>query len=251
MRGAAGALVFLAVAACSAAPRPAAATSPAAERPPLSVLAGYEIQLLHVTAAPGLGAGTPVAAGQTLGRVQEPPATLSTRHQAAIDTANARYDARQYDAALAAIEPAYRDEPENLFVAEVYARTLYRMGRRAEAFEPYRTLVAALDAQGASLPGAGPKTVVVDAWFADAYWKLGTLYMDRAEYDRAVFEISRCLASGQPLPAAGLDQAYSYLTKAHYHLGDYAAAGAWGRVALRHNPRNEYVRPYLDDARTR
>ena len=102
-----------------------------------------------------------------------------------------------------------------------------------------------------SASGAGPRSVVIDAWFADAYWKLGTLYMDRAEYDKAAFEISRCLATGRSMPAALTDQAYSYLTKAHYHLGDYATAEALGRLTLRHNPDNQYVRPFLEDMRTR
>ena len=53
------------------------------------------------------------------------------------------------------------------------------------------------------------------------------------------------------MPAALTDQAYSYLTKAHYHLGDYATAEALGRLTLRHNPDNQYVRPFLEDMRTR
>ncbi len=251
MRAAAAVLSALLLSACATAPRAAAAPTPA-EPAPLRALRGYEMTIVHLVAAPEVAAGGAVAAGDVLGRIQPLPAPLSARHQTAIETAEEHYAARQYDAALAAIEPAYRDEPENPFVLEVYARTLYRMDRRVESFAPYQRLVALLDAQRVTIPGAGgPRSVVIDAWFADAYWKLGTLYMDRAEYDKAAFEISRCLAIGRPVPDVFLDQAYSYLTKAHYHLGDYATAGAIGRLALRRNPRNEYVRPFLDDTRTR
>ena len=250
MRVVVAVVATLLVTACSTAPR--AAVTPADGEPvQLRVLRGYEIVTLHVIPQPGLEAGTQVVAGAPLGSVQPLPETLSGRYQSAIESADARYDAQEYEEALAAIDPAYQDEPENPFVIEVYARTLYRMGRRVESFEPYRKLVALLDAQRLTIPGAGPRSVVIDAWFADAYWKLGTLYMDRAEYDKAAFEISRCLATGRSMPAALTDQAYSYLTKAHYHLGDYATAEALGRLTLRHNPDNQYVRPFLEDMRTR
>jgi tetratricopeptide (TPR) repeat protein len=250
MRVAVAIVVTLLAAACSTAPS-SPTKSADGEPVELRALRGFEIVSLHVIPQPGLEAGTRLAAGAPLGRVQPLPETLSGRHQSAIESADARYDAEQYEEALAVIDPAYQDEPENPFVIEVYARTLYRMGRRVESFEPYRKLVALLDAQRLTIPGAGPQSVVIDAWFADAYWKLGTLYMDRAEYDKAAFEISRCLATGRSLPPALTDQAYSYLTKAHYHLGDYATAEALGRLTLRHNPDNQYVRPFLDDMRTR
>jgi len=252
MRDAAAVLVTLLVATACATARPSPAAARGDGEPAIfRALHGHDIVTLHVVTEPGVVTGTQLRPGDALGHVQPLPQPRSSRYQSAVEEADARYDARQYDEALALIAPAYAGEPENPFVIEVYARTLYRMGRREESFEPYRKLVALLDAQRVAIPGAGPRSVVIDVWFADAYWKLGTLYMDRAEYDKAAFEISRCLATGRPMPPALTDQAYSYLTKAHYHLGDYATAGALGRLTLRHNPRNDYVRPFLEDTRTR
>jgi predicted Zn-dependent protease len=245
-----GVLAALLLTACATAPPRAAAPVESPEPVHLRALYGHDIIVLHVTPQEGLGTGTPVVAEETIGAPLPLPPTLSQRHHAAIETAGARYQARQYDEALAAIVPAYRDEPENPFVLEVYARTLYRLERRAEAFEPYRRLVALLDAQRLRVPQAGARSVLIDMWFIDAYWKLGTLHMDRAEYDRAAFEISRSLATGAD-SLQRLDQAYSYLTKAYFYLGDHEAARAFGRLALRNNPRNQYVRPFLEQTRPR
>jgi tetratricopeptide (TPR) repeat protein len=44
-------------------------------------------------------------------------------------------------------------------------------------------------------------------------------------------------------------QAYSYLTKAYFNLGRYDVAKYYADAALWINPKNEYVKYYLDQIR--
>jgi tetratricopeptide (TPR) repeat protein len=225
--------------------RPAPSPPPAAHAPGpvrLYALDDKAVALGHAAATQG-GDGAVVSAGQPVGGFERPPAVLSTRHQGRMDSANALYDTRDYAGALAAIEPAYLDERDNPFVIETYARVLYRMGERAQSFVVYRQLVDLLDARWRA---SAVDSVTVDLWFVDAYWKAGTLHMDRREWERAAFEISRALVGGLAWEPLAEDQALSYLTRAFFELGRHEEARYYAERALGRNPRNTYARQYLD-----
>jgi tetratricopeptide (TPR) repeat protein len=86
--------------------------------------------------------------------------------------------------------------------------------------------------------------VLIDMWFPEAYWKLGCLYLDRREYNQAVFEISRAFLF---VPRSGpvYEQALSYLCEAYYHLGNYTFAKYLGNRVLELNPGNKFVLEFL------
>jgi tetratricopeptide (TPR) repeat protein len=144
---------------------------------------------------------------------------------------------------VAVLEPAYRDEPSNPFVLEAYGRALYYQRERARAFSVYRRLVDLLDAEWNS---GDATTVTIDVWFADSYWKVGTLHIDRAEWERAAFEISRALAVGFMWERLAEDQALSYLVRAYHEMGRRDIARYYAERALERNPRNPLARRYLD-----
>lgn len=242
--GLAAALVLLLAAGCSFVSSPPAAPPRALARPlSLYALQGREVRLAHVGPADGSGAtATVVSAGRPVADVRPLPSVLSERHQNALVEAEGLYARQQYAGALALLEPAYRLEPENLFVLEAYGRVLVRQRERARAFDVYRKLVDQLDAEGK----ANAPAVTVDMWFVDAYWKVGTLHMDRAEWERAAFEISRALAGGSMWQPLAVDQALSYLIKAYHEMGRRDVAKYYAERALERNPDNPIARRYLD-----
>jgi tetratricopeptide (TPR) repeat protein len=246
-RAVAAALAVLVVVGCSTAPR-TPTPIPRASRAPhpliLYALNGREIRLAHIAHTSGpTEVGSIVSAGQRVGDVQPWPPVLSDRYQAALVEAQKLHRARDYGSAVAVLEPAYRDEPTNPFILEAYGRALYYQRQRETAFSIYRKLVDLLDAEWNA---DAPTAVTIDVWFADAYWKVGTLHMDRSEWERAAFEICRALAVPFMWERLAEDQALSYLTKAYAEMDRRDIARYYASRALERNPRNTFVKRYLD-----
>jgi tetratricopeptide (TPR) repeat protein len=243
----AAALAVLAAAGCSTAPRTPTPVPRATKAPRplmLHALNGREVRLAHLGHTSGPTAvGIVVAAGRPIGDVQPWPPVLSDRYQTALVEAQTRHAARDYGAAIAVLEPAYRDEPTNPFVLEAYGRALYYQRQREEAFSVYRRLVDLLDAEWNS---DAPTAVTIDVWFADAYWKVGTLHIDRAEWERAAFEINRALAVPFMWERLAGDQALSYLVRAYHEMDRRDVARYYAERALERNPRNMFAKRYLD-----
>jgi len=199
------------------------------------------------------------------GLKQPLPPRLSGKHHEALMKARELYSRKQYEEAAALLQPALRDEPGNVFVLNETARVLFRLEEskmqgakgggsfetNRQSFELYRKLIALLDKKLCEqAAGSGKRIVPVDMWFVEAYWKLGNLYMDRREYEKAVYEITRGVIVGlkslNPKDQTIIEQAYSYLCEAYFHLGNFHFARFFAQKALGINPRNTHVRPFLD-----
>lgn len=175
------------------------------------------------------------------------PRVQSERHQKEIDASKKLYREENYIGAVRALQEAVKDEPENPFILNWYARALYRTDAyRPESYVYYDRLISLLDRSMSQ--SHGEKYVIsMDAWFTGAYWKYGTLLMDRGKWKKAAFEISRALALcfSQNDPQPFFLQAYSYLAKAYYHMGLYDVAKYYADAALLISPANEFAKYYL------
>ncbi|HEV8263917.1 MAG TPA: hypothetical protein VGQ06_03130 [Gemmatimonadales bacterium] len=201
------------------------------EPSPYAIFGARHLRLMHLV--PFDTAARHVAPGEPIGKIEDHPARFSLRHHATILKARELYARRQFAEAAALLARAYVDEPDNPFVADEYARTLFWIDdRRDESFRVYRKLIEQLDRRH----GTSDSVVAVDAWFAESYWKVASLYLDRGEWEPAAFEITRYLA----IRGLGPDeQVFTYLAEAYVHLGRTEFARWSAGQALRVNPRSD------------
>jgi hypothetical protein len=106
--------------------------------------------------------------------------------------------------------------------------------------------VLALDLQ---IP-AEDTIIRVDIYFAEAYSKLGALYLDYEQYDSAAFELTRALVAQLSYGRRGspefVSHQLSYLTEAYTELGLIQVARWFAGATLHIDPLNQYVLPYLE-----
>jgi tetratricopeptide (TPR) repeat protein len=166
--------------------------------------------------------------GQFMGRVQEAPLRFSEKHDDTIRKAEGLYSKKQFQEAAEILYPALHDEPENLFILDALARTLFWIReKRPESFVLYKKLTSSLE------DGIKNKesSILIDMWFFEAYRKLGCLYLDRKEYEKAIFEITRAMYATSIIRTDKppfYEQALSYLCEAYYSIGNYAFAKYFG-----------------------
>jgi hypothetical protein len=122
-----------------------------------------------------------------------------------------------------------------------YARACYHVDRPA-SFIAYKNLVAQLDSTYQNSDSA----TVVDLWFREAYWKLGTLYMDYQEWSKAYYEISRFLLAIQYSKGDKVyTQALEYLTECAFNSYDDQLAYYLANRVLVYDKQNEYAKKVL------
>jgi tetratricopeptide (TPR) repeat protein len=188
-----------------------------------------------------------VATGERIGNAVVPPEVRSKLHESELRRSESLYRDRRYPEAAEVLRPAIESKAYDAFVLHAYARALYWIPeRRDESFRAYRDLVGALDAFGRTHASTH---VYVDVWFHEAYWKLGTLQLDRGDHHAAICEIGRSLLgrseAAEAANAPYFEQALGYLAEAYAGLGRSEPADHFAREVLRRNPANTSVRPYL------
>lgn len=214
-------------------------------------LEGVELVLVHIELDKQFSENLPreVEEGESIGVVATPD-KLSDRYENALNASQNLYEKGEFAKAALIWEDAYRDEPDNPFILNAYARTLYKTeSSREKAFQVYRHLLEILDRQTEE---GGNNAVVIDVWFPEAYWKIATIYLDKNEYEKAAFEISRFLIVFKTLGNLEneayrplLTQALQYLTEAYFALRQDAIARYYAKKTLEINPSNEYCKRVL------
>jgi len=205
--------------------------------------------------------GTQVGAGEEIFTVAPLPTVITYNGQASFEEASANYNAGNFTAALELLGALEKEDPHNPFILNDIARTLYRLARREESFQVYSKLQEVLK-RGYSFPAGAPalqgtevpgeNQILIDLWFVESYWKIGSLHMDREEWDLAIENISVIaylrFQSMQKLKTSQdrllAEQAFSYLTEAYYFKQNVPLNHFFYCRTRLVNPANTYVEKY-------
>jgi tetratricopeptide (TPR) repeat protein len=200
--------------------------------------------LLHVAVDSSILETGVVVRGRPLGSLVPHPRLPEGRAAAWLDSARSAYDAGSFDLAVAAADSGLAADPDNPHLLDARARALFRQPqRRGESQDTYQRLMHVLDGQSAA-----PDLVVVDPHFAESYGKLGSLHLDGERYDDAAHALTRAELAARALgaPVHFRVAQLAHLVEAYVELGEADVARFFAAEALRLDPRNQYVLPYLE-----
>lgn len=138
-------------------------------------------------------------------------------------------------------------EPDNLFFLQQMAATTYRMGKNEESLQLHLLLMERIKNLHPEIRGE-----IVDLWFLDSYYRLGTLYLDKKDWDQAILNIRKIydFSSSPRHPGKEharllLEQAAGFLTEATFHNKDRKANHYYYCQTLSLDRENTYIAPYL------
>ena len=199
------------------------------------------INFIHITHTGNIDSIVKIEENQIIGHIQNYPDKLSERFNNEIESSNKYYEIGDFINAKKILDNPIILESQNTFILYYYARACYKVDK-INSFKTYKKLVAKLDStyhNKASAP-------VIDLWFLEAYWKLGTLYMDNNDWNRAYFEISRFLLGRKGYENTPIySQALEFLTECAYNLYDDNLAIYLAKRTLSYDPTNQYVKGIL------
>ncbi|MFZ5629715.1 MAG: hypothetical protein ACOY5B_11340 [Spirochaetota bacterium] len=198
-----------------------------------------------------------------IGRLRQKPARL-TLDDVTFRKAEAAYAARDFVTASHQFEKLMAQEPGNPFIVNALARTYYQMDeRKGDALRQYERLMGILrqgylDSEKYSvtikLDNTNPTggAYVIDPWFLEAHWKLGTLYLDVEQYQPAAFQILLAYLFNHFETDENIDEATrplatqmtAYLTEAFFYLKDEANNRHFYCRTLELDRQNTYVQQF-------
>ena len=185
--------------------------------------------------------GDSVYQGEQIGEIQAEPESCSDRFDPEIKQSKEYYQFKEYPKAIEILKKALVEEPGNLFILNNYARASY-WENKEESYKVYKRLVNMLD----SIYEISENSIPVDLWFREAYWKLGTLYMDNSLFDQAYFEISRSMICMQDMKGEPIYcQALEYLTECAYMMKEDVLARYLANRTLFYDSGNVFVAEVL------
>ena len=181
--------------------------------------------------------GDSIFRGEKIGEIQAEPESYSDHFDKEIKQSAEYYKLKKYNKAIEILKKPILEEPGNFFVLNYYARACY-WEKKEESYRVYKSLVNMLDSIN---QGTGSE-IPVDLWFREAYWKLGTLYMDNSLFEQAYYEISRSLICMQNMKGEPIYcQALEYLTECAYMLKEDELVRHLANRTLFYDPGNVYV----------
>ncbi len=176
----------------------------------------------------------------------QPGESMSDLYDKQIKQSMSYYEKKDYKNAKIILEEPIKKESNNLYILYYYARASYQIDKET-SYKSYIKLIKSLD----SIYNDTSFNVTIKMWFREAYWKLGTLYMDNKKWNEAKYEISRYLLSIQGLEKEySYSQALEYLTECYFNLYDDKLAVYMATQTLKRDPNNTYVKEILEKIKT-
>ncbi|EOQ87910.1 hypothetical protein LEP1GSC202_0389 [Leptospira yanagawae serovar Saopaulo str. Sao Paulo = ATCC 700523] len=143
------------------------------------------VKLLHIDS--NVKPGDTVQIGDPAGILLPYPDKISKKFDSNYRKSEIFYYERKYNEALNILIPALKEEKNNPFLLNAYARTLYTLGRRKESFDTYKLLISIIDKDETVLPDGSYENVVIDTYFLEAYWKISTIYLDYQDFKKSIY----------------------------------------------------------------
>ncbi len=181
--------------------------------------------------------------GEKIGSIQKLPEFYSKVYHNQILESQALYEQGEFEKAANKLKVAYKYEPSNFFIAENYARALYKVdGKRSKSFEVYKKLVNQLDLQH----NEQSNELTIDMWHREVYWKLATLYLDIQDYESAIkllikFQLSITSFIGKPI----YTQVLEYMTECTFYLNEFEISKKYAQNTLKYDSENSYIKELL------
>ena len=219
---------------------------------------GTHVEYRNVIADEAIKAGKTFAANTSLGKLRPRPRPM-TPNDDLFQQGQELYAKKDYAGAVKIFLQVYKLDAKNPFVINALSRTYYNMeGQGSRSINGYLELMSIIEAGyfdsekysvTIRLSKNKPQAkLVIDPWFIEAYWKLGTLYLDYQEYEKSVFEMSKIyyyeFHAGIELREAEQQMAkqlFGYLAEAHFHLKNKAANNYFICRTKEVDPQNTYV----------
>jgi hypothetical protein len=234
-----------------------------------------DLYFLHIIPNDILKINDAILNYQYLGSAEEMPDVLSKKYNMLINKSIKLYNNKNYEQAAKVLEIVVKNEPNNPFVLNYYARALYWFDNN-NSYKYYKKLIEILDNQDTGnkylkikndkknlskieneklkkeikevsndIAKIGNNKIIIDYWFMEAYWKLGTLYLDRGDFLRGVYEITRSMSTSMDYKLLR-EQAYNYLCESYCFLKKPELANYCAEKVFKINPDNKYILKFLD-----
>ena len=172
------------ITACVGTPRGYQERVPEAERF-LAPLGGADAAITSIHTVPL--AGQAPFGFPDVGTTTRWPNELSRAYEPEIRAAQQYYADADYGAAVQVLQPVLDGEPDNPFFLYLAAQSLFLLAdSRDDSLAYFTALEQVLVERYALEPGQA----WVDGWFPDLPWKLAAIYLDRRQWDRALYYLA-------------------------------------------------------------
>lgn len=170
--------------ACAGTPRGYQQRVPEAERF-LAPLGGADAVITSIHTVPL--AGEPPYDFPDVGTTTRWPNELSRAYEPEIRAAQQFYADADYNAAVQVLQPVLDGEPDNPFFLYLAAQSLFLLADSRDDSLAYFTALEQVLGERYALE---PEQAWVDGWFPDLPWKLAAIYLDRGQWDRALYYLA-------------------------------------------------------------